>query len=89
MSTIIEPSRGMRDVPPADMAAQLAALERLEQVCASYGYQPIDLPIIEQRDLYGRKLGEELVGNTAERLGLRLLTPAASVNVNGFTTARE
>jgi histidyl-tRNA synthetase len=66
VSTIIEPARGMRDVLPADLAPQLAALARLEQVCASYGYQPIDLPIIEQRDLYGRKLGEELVGKVYE-----------------------
>ena len=66
MSTIIEPARGMRDVLPADLAPQLATLARLEQVFASYGYQPIDLPIIEQRDLYGRKLGEELVGKIYE-----------------------
>ena len=66
MSTIIEPARGMRDVLPADLAPQLATLARLEQVFASYGYQPIELPIIEQRDLYGRKLGEELVGKIYE-----------------------
>jgi histidyl-tRNA synthetase len=66
MTTTIEPVRGMRDLLPGDMAAQLATLARLEQICASYGYQPIDLPIIEQRDLYGRKLGEELVGKVYE-----------------------
>lgn len=56
----------MRDVLPADLAPQLATLARIEQVFAGYGYQPIDLPIIEQRDLYGRKLGEELVGKVYE-----------------------
>ncbi|HEX9371294.1 MAG TPA: ATP phosphoribosyltransferase regulatory subunit [Roseiflexaceae bacterium] len=66
MSTIIDPVRGMRDVLPAELLPQLATAAQLEQVLASYGYQPIDLPIIEQRDLYGRKLGEELVGKVYE-----------------------
>jgi histidyl-tRNA synthetase len=66
VSTIIETVRGMRDVLPADLAPQLVVAARLEHVLASYGYLPIDLPIIEQRDLYGRKLGEELVGKVYE-----------------------
>ncbi len=66
MSTIIDPVRGMRDVLPADLAPQQAIAARLEQTLASYGYQAIELPIIEQRDLYGRKLGEELVGKVYE-----------------------
>ena len=66
MSTVIEPVRGMRDVLPGDLAPQLAVAARLEQVLASWGYLPIELPIIEQRDLYGRKLGEELVGKVYE-----------------------
>jgi histidyl-tRNA synthetase len=66
VSTIIETVRGMRDVLPSDFAPQLAVAARLEQVLASYGYLPVDLPIIEQRDLYGRKLGEELVGKVYE-----------------------
>jgi histidyl-tRNA synthetase len=66
LSTPIEPARGMRDVLPDDLAAQGAVLARLERAFASYGYLPIDLPIIEQRDLYGRKLGEELVGKVYE-----------------------
>jgi histidyl-tRNA synthetase len=56
----------MRDVLPAELAIQLSTAARLEQVLAGYGYQPIELPIIEQRDLYGRKLGEELVGKVYE-----------------------
>ena len=66
MSTTIDLVRGMRDVLPADLAAQLAVAARLEQTLAGYGYQPIELPIIEQHDLYGRKLGEELVGKVYE-----------------------
>lgn len=56
----------MRDVLPHELVSQLETAARLEQVLASYGYQPIELPIIEQRDLYGRKLGEELVGKVYE-----------------------
>ncbi len=66
MSTIIDTVRGMRDVLPTDLAPQLAVAARLEHVLASYGYLAIELPIIEQRDLYGRKLGEELVGKVYE-----------------------
>lgn len=66
MSTIIDPVRGMRDVLPGELAPQIAITACLERVLAEYGYQPIDLPIIERRDLYLRKLGEELVGKVYE-----------------------
>ena len=63
---MIDPVRGMRDVAPPEVAIQAAIAARIEGVIASYGYQAIDLPIIEQRDLYLRKLGEELVGKVYE-----------------------
>jgi histidyl-tRNA synthetase len=66
MSSMIDSVRGMRDVLPQELAAQLATAAQLDQALAGYGYQPIELPIIEQRDLYGRKLGEELVGKVYE-----------------------
>jgi len=66
MNATIDAVRGMRDVLPADFAAQAAVAERLDRVLASYGYQPVALPIVEQRDLYLRKLGEELVGKVYE-----------------------
>ncbi|HWQ14967.1 MAG TPA: ATP phosphoribosyltransferase regulatory subunit, partial [Roseiflexaceae bacterium] len=66
MSTSIDPVRGMRDVLPQDFAAQAGVAARLEGALAAYGYQPIDLPIVEHRDLYLRKLGEELVGKVYE-----------------------
>lgn len=66
MSTIIEAIRGMRDVLPGELAPQAAIAARLEHILASYGYLPVDLPIIEHRDLYLRKLGEELVGKVYE-----------------------
>ena len=54
MSSMIDLVCGMRDVLPHELAAQLATAAQLDQVLAGYGYQPIELPIIEQRDLYGR-----------------------------------
>src|SRR5437868_14251250 len=56
----------MRDVLPGELAQQVAVAACLEQVLARHGYQPIDLPIIEHRDLYLRKLGEELAGKVYE-----------------------
>jgi histidyl-tRNA synthetase len=56
----------MRDVLPHDYTPQAAAVARIDRVLASYGYQAIDLPLIERRDLYLRKLGEELVGKVYE-----------------------
>jgi histidyl-tRNA synthetase len=56
----------MRDVLPHEYAAQASVAARLEAVLGGYGYQPTDLPIIEHRDLYLRKLGEELVGKVYE-----------------------
>lgn len=62
----IDAVRGMRDVAPLDLAHQDAIAERVERTLSQSGYQSIDLPIIEQRDLYMRKLGEELVGKVYE-----------------------
>ncbi len=66
MSGIIDAVRGMRDVLPGDLDTQARVAAQLDGVLASYGYQPIDLPIVERRDLYLRKLGEELVGKVYE-----------------------
>ena len=66
VSSPIEAVRGMRDVLPSEQrnTAQVRAI--LERVLAQHGYAPIDLPIVEQRELYLRKLGEELVGKVYE-----------------------
>lgn len=66
MNGTIDSVRGMRDVLPAEYVAQAAVAARLEQALVSAGYQPIELPILERRDLYLRKLGEELVGKVYE-----------------------
>ncbi len=63
---MIELVRGMRDMLPGDYALQAAIAENIEQVLASYGYVSVDAPILERRELYLRKLGEELVGKIYE-----------------------
>jgi len=62
----IDAVRGMRDILPSEVTVQRATAAAIERVLGAYGYEPIDLPIIEQRDLYLRKLGEELVGKVYE-----------------------
>jgi histidyl-tRNA synthetase len=54
----IQPPRGMNDLLPA----QIAAWQRLESIArelfASYGYQEIRVPIVEQTALFKRSIGE-------------------------------
>ncbi len=66
MSGTIEAVRGMHDVLPEEQRAVARARATIEALLANHGYDPIDLPALEQRDLYLRKLGEELVGKVYE-----------------------
>lgn len=66
MSGMVEAVRGMRDILPDEYAAQARIRERLHSLMASYGYAMLDVPVVENRDLYQRKLGEELVGKVYE-----------------------
>jgi histidyl-tRNA synthetase len=56
----------MRDVLPGEQRATAQVRATLERVLAQHGYAQIDLPVVEQRELYLRKLGEELVGKVYE-----------------------
>jgi histidyl-tRNA synthetase len=56
----------MRDVLPESWRAQQAVQQGLAALHASYGYGALDLPVLEQRELYLTKLGEELVGKVYE-----------------------
>jgi histidyl-tRNA synthetase len=56
----------MRDVPPDDQRTLYQVRTQLEALLVQYGYAALDLPIVEHRDLYLRKLGEELVGKIYE-----------------------
>lgn len=66
MSSPIEAVRGMRDVLPDAQRPLAQVRATLEQTLARHGYRQLDLPIVEQRELYLRKLGEELVGKVYE-----------------------
>ena len=66
MDQIVDAVRGMRDILPEDWARQQHIAHQIGQLLALHGYQAIDLPILEHRDLYMRKLGEELVGKIYE-----------------------
>lgn len=66
MSGTIEAVRGMHDVLPEEQRAVARARAMIEALLANHGYDPIDLPALEPRDLYLRKLGEELVGKVYE-----------------------
>lgn len=57
-----EPVRGMRDHMPDDLARLSVVRAVLEDLLDDWGYRPIDLPILERRELYLKKSGEELVG---------------------------
>jgi histidyl-tRNA synthetase len=66
VSAAIEAVRGMRDVLPADQRETARVRATLETLIAQHGFAFLDLPIIEHRELYLRKLGEELVGKVYE-----------------------
>ena len=58
----LDPVRGMRDHLPADQERLAALRGVLEAVSESWGYAPVDLPVLERRELYLKKSGEDLVG---------------------------
>jgi histidyl-tRNA synthetase len=58
LTNLIEPLRGVHDVPPAQAAAW-QHLERItREVFASYGYEEFRVPIIEQTQLFKRSIGD-------------------------------
>ena len=56
----IKALRGMRDVFSAEFAQRRQVQQRLERHLRLWGYVPIDLPILENTELYLRKSGEEI-----------------------------
>lgn len=57
-----EPVRGMRDVSPPQQRLLAQTRTRLESELERWGYQLLDLPVLEHHGLYLKKAGEELVG---------------------------
>ncbi|HEY1016682.1 MAG TPA: ATP phosphoribosyltransferase regulatory subunit, partial [Herpetosiphonaceae bacterium] len=60
--SIPDPVRGTRDLPPEQLRRQQAVAGRLGDVLDQAGYDQIDLPLLEHRDLYLKKSGDELLG---------------------------
>ncbi len=58
----LEPVRGTRDYMPAEHERLIATRAALEGTLEAWGYQPVDLPVLERRELYLKKAGEELLG---------------------------
>ncbi|MEQ9354005.1 ATP phosphoribosyltransferase regulatory subunit [Coleofasciculus chthonoplastes] len=58
--TKIERVRGVNDVLPDDYAITKQLEDTLRQCFQSFGYRPIDVPLIEYTELYLRKSGEEI-----------------------------
>jgi histidyl-tRNA synthetase len=56
----------MRDLLPPALRVQQAVERELAAVQESFGYAAVELPVLEHRELYLRKLGEELVGRVYE-----------------------
>ena len=59
-TTKIERVRGVNDVLPRDCAIARHLENTLRQTFESFGYQPIDLPLIEYTELYLKKSGEDI-----------------------------
>ena len=57
----VERVRGANDVLPKNYESVKRIENELGTCFASYGYRPIDVPVIEYTDLYLRKSGEELI----------------------------
>jgi histidyl-tRNA synthetase len=57
----LNPTRGMRDFYPADMAVRNHIFDAWRAASEHYGFQPYDAPVVESLDLLKRKSGEEIV----------------------------
>jgi len=66
VENVVDAVRGMRDVLPEENLRHQHILAQLNAILVGHGYQAIDLPLLEHRDLYVRKLGEELAGKIYE-----------------------
>lgn len=57
---MFKPLRGMRDLPPEEMAKRLRVFEVFRKVAESYGYQPFEAPSMESWELLTLKSGEDV-----------------------------
>jgi histidyl-tRNA synthetase len=57
----VERVRGTQDLWPAEARALAAVRRQLEQTFTSFGYQPMDVPVLEPAELHLRKSGLEII----------------------------
>lgn len=57
-----QPVRGIRDVLPPEQRHLAAVETALVDALTGWGYAPVSLPLVERRELYLRKAGEDMVG---------------------------
>lgn len=62
MERMLEPVRGMRDVLPPQQRVLADVQAQIIDELGRWGYGLVDLPVLERRELYLKKAGEELVG---------------------------
>ncbi|MDF1638152.1 ATP phosphoribosyltransferase regulatory subunit, partial [Alcanivorax jadensis] len=58
MSKKITSIRGMNDILPEQTGLWQWLEDKVRAVLASYGYQEIRMPVVEQTDLFKRSIGE-------------------------------
>ena len=58
MTVEIQPVRGMNDVLPAEIGAWQRLEDTTRELLASYGYEEIRVPVVEQTALFKRAIGE-------------------------------
>ncbi|MBI2862709.1 MAG: ATP phosphoribosyltransferase regulatory subunit [Chloroflexi bacterium] len=59
-SELIERVRGTNDLLPPKRSAMMMVEDRLRAVFQSAGYRPIEVPVIEEAELFLRKSGQEI-----------------------------
>lgn len=61
MSIVITPRtlKGFRDFLPAEERRRLFVMRTLERVFCSYGFEPLETPVLEYEDILAGKYGEE------------------------------
>jgi histidyl-tRNA synthetase len=52
--------KGMRDFPPEQMIVREDIIDRIRAIFSSYGYRPIETPVMEYLDTLRAKAGEEV-----------------------------
>jgi histidyl-tRNA synthetase len=58
VSSTIKSIRGMHDVPPAELPDWQRLEQIVKDVFASYGYDEIRVPVVEQTELFARAIGD-------------------------------